>query len=283
MQRKKSLIAGIICGIACVAAILLYAGELNAAVEAERAEVLSRFGGEQVEAYVALEDIAAGESIDRTNTEKRLWVGELLPADAVFDLSDVEGKALSSAVYKGEVVTLKRFAEEGTASLQVPEGMCAVSVPAKSVSAVGGSVKAGSYVDVYATAGNSTERLASSVLVLSTSATSAQKEGDEADVSWVTLAVRPDLVEEVIAAAQKTELYFSLPSEVKTASDGRDSIEDEDSRATSSVSEWSPEVRKGAESISGDGHSAGRDAADADEEGADASDSGETTREGSAS
>lgn len=213
MRRRKSLIAGLVCGLLCVAAILLYAQELNDQVEAERAEALARFGGEQVEAYVATKDIAAGEAVSAANSEKRLWVGELLPQDAVLDLATVEGKTLSSPVYAGEVVSMRRFEELGAPALQVPEGLCAVSVPSKSVSAVGGSVTAGSAVDVYATSGTATERLAASVLVLSTSATSAEGEDSNDDISWVTLAVAPDLVQELIAAAQKAELYFTLPSE----------------------------------------------------------------------
>lgn len=238
MRRKKSLIAGIVCGLLCVAAILLYAQELNAQVEAERAEALARFGGEQVEAYVATKDIAAGETVNSANSEKRLWVGELLPQDAVLDLAAVEGKTLSSPVYTGEVVSMRRFEEKGTPALQVPEGLCAVSVPSKSVSAVGGSVTAGSTVDVYATSGTATERLAASVLVLSTSATSVEGGDDsEADISWVTLAVAPDLVEELIAAAQKTELYFTLPSEGAAVEGGVDTGATADSGDESS---WDP-------------------------------------------
>ncbi len=213
MRGRKSLIAGLVCGLACVGAILLYAQELDAAVEAERAEVLARYGGEQVEVYVATRDIAVGETVSLANAEKQLWVGELLPEEAVFDLAEVEGKTLASPVYAGEVVLQRRFETGESSALQVPDGLCAVSVSAKPVSAVGGSVRAGSTVDVYATSGIATDLLASQVLVLATSATTSEGEEDSTDVSWVTLAVEPDLVEELIAAAQKTELYFVLPSD----------------------------------------------------------------------
>ena len=260
MRRRKSLIAGIVCGLLCAAAILLYAQELNAAVEAERAESLARFGGEQVEVYVATKDIAAGAMVSSSNSEKRILVGELLPEDAVLDLASVEGKTLSSPVYAGEVVSLRRFRVGDAPALQVPEGLCAVSVPSKSVSAVGGSVRAGSTVDVYATSGTTTERIASSVLVLSTSATSTEgDDGGDADISWVTLAVAPDLVQELISAAQKTELYFVLPSE-GTADSGGEGVEGDGQ--SSGASSWSP-----------DSHTSVSDEADA-EEGA----SGETSR-----
>ena len=74
----------------------------------------------------------------------------------------------------------------------------------------GGAVAAGSRVDVYATGGTSTDVLASGVLVLATSA-SAQESTTDAKVSWITVAVAPESVQEIVAAAQKTELYFTLP------------------------------------------------------------------------
>ena len=220
MRQRKSLIVGVICGIACVAAILLYAQELEAVAQAERAEVLGRFGGEQVEACVAVRDLAVGEALDASNCEKRLWVGELLPEDAVLDLADVEGEVLSSPVYEGEVITARRFSQDAAPVLQVPEGLCAVSVPSKPVSAVGGSIEAGSSVDVYSTSGIATEKIAASVLVLSTSATVQEGREGSSDISWVTLAVEPRLVEGLIAAAQKAELYFVLPSEGAMEADG---------------------------------------------------------------
>ena len=58
--------------------------------------------------------------------------------------------------------------------------------------------------------GTSTDVLASGVLVLATSA-SAQESTTDAKVSWITVAVAPESVQEIVAAAQKTELYFTMP------------------------------------------------------------------------
>ena len=63
---------------------------------------------------------------------------------------------------------------------------------------------------MYATGGTSTDLLASDVLVLATSA-STDDAASDARVSWVTVAVEPDRVQEVVSAAQRTELYFALP------------------------------------------------------------------------
>ena len=91
-----------------------------------------------------------------------------------------------------------------------PRGLTALSVPAKDVQAVGGAIAAGSQVDIYATGGTSTDVLASDVLVLATSAGS--RESSDAKVSWITVAVKAESVQEIVAAAQKTELYFTLPA-----------------------------------------------------------------------
>ena len=140
--------------------------------------------------------------------ETRLWVADLLPAEAFRSSDDVVGKKASSTILAGEVLSERRFRDAGS-RLDVPEGLTALSVPAKDVQAVGGAVAAGSRVDVYATGGTSTDVLASGVLVLATSA-SAQESTTDAKV-WITVAVAPESVQEIVAAAQKTELYFTLP------------------------------------------------------------------------
>lgn len=216
MHRKTNLIVGAICGALCVSSVLAYGAEVQSSFERERAEVLERYGGEQVEVCVATKDIEVGDVLGSANTETRLWLGELLPEGAVFSIEDMQGKPASSPIFKGEVVTQQRFEKSEHVALQVPDGLCAVSVPAKSVSAVGGSVEAGSHVDVYATSSAATDLIASSVLVLSTSSTEEQEKSGEEDITWVTLAIEPDLVKEVIAAAQKSELYFVLPSGEET-------------------------------------------------------------------
>ena len=220
MRKRAGLIAGLACGLVCVLCIALYVSDVRAGLERERAEALARFGGEQVEVYVATRDIAAGSAADASCAEKRLWLGELLPTGAVTDLSSIEGQPAASTVYAGEVLVSRRFGARDVAALQVPTGLVAVSVPAKAVTAVGGSVKPGDAVDVYATSGTSTDLLAEGVSVLATSASSAGEEASAAEVAWVTLAAKPAVVAELIAAANASELYFALPASAAGAREG---------------------------------------------------------------
>lgn len=209
MKRRTTTAAGIACGAVCAVCVLVFTQGVRAEADAARSEALARYGGEQIEVCVATRDIAAGEAVDASCMETRLWVADLLPAEAVRSTEEVSGKTASSAILAGEVLSMRRFqGVEGR--VEVPKGLAAVSVPAKDVQAVGGAVRAGEKVDMYATGGTSTDLLASDVLVLATSA-STDDAASDAQVSWVTVAVEPDRVQEVVSAAQRTELYFALP------------------------------------------------------------------------
>lgn len=209
MRRSKTLIFGIISGLLCAGAVFLYTQGVKADAEEVRTEALERYGGEQIEVCVALRDIAVGEKIDASNTATKLWVADLLPEDAINTFSEVSGKEVTSAILSGEVVSGKRF-ETTEKTWEVPEGLCVLSVPAKDVQTVGGSLAAGMKVDVYAT-GTSTDLLAQEVLVITTNTDGEESSGSS--VSWVTLALEPQAVQEIISASQKMELYFVLPSE----------------------------------------------------------------------
>lgn len=209
MKRSRTTIFGIACGLACAACVFVYMQGVRGEADAARAEALARYGGEQLEVCVAKRDIAAGETVDAGAVQTRMWVADLLPAEALRSADDVVGKKASSTILAGEVLSEQRFRDAGN-RLDVPGGLTALSVPAKDVQAVGGAIAAGSHVDVYATGGTSTDMLASDVLVLATS--TGSRELSDAKVSWITVAVKGESVQEMVAAAQKTELYFTLPA-----------------------------------------------------------------------
>ncbi len=216
MRRNKTAAAGAICGVLCALCVLGYTQSVRGEAERARADALARYGGDQVEVCVAKRDIAAGETVDSGAIETRLWVADLLPPEAVRQTSEVVGSKASSTVLSGEVLSARRFGA-ASAAIDVPDGKVAISVPAKDVQAVGDTVllavSAGSSVDVYATGSAATQALARGVSVLATSAGTddRQASGSASKVTWVTLAVDPNQVEELVSAAQKTELYLTLP------------------------------------------------------------------------
>lgn len=209
MKRSKMLLLGAASGLLCALAVFLYLQNVQGEAAQARAEALARFGGEQLEVCVALRDIAPGERIDSSNVAMRLWVAELLPGRAIRSFNDIAGMQVTSSIFTGEVLCEKRFVKE-VSGFEAPEGLSVLSVSAKEVQTVGGSLCAGMKVDVYAT-GTTTVLLAHDVLVVGTSHEEAQgKAFDRA--GWVKLALRPEAVQEIIAASQKTDLYFVVPA-----------------------------------------------------------------------
>ncbi len=188
MKRSRTTIIGIACGLACAACVFAYAQGVRER-PTRRARKLWRATGRAAGSVRGQARHRSGESVDASAVETRLWVADLLPAEAFRSSDDAVGKKASSTILAGEVLSERRFRDAGS-RLDVPEGLTALSVPAKDVQAVGGAVAAGSRVDVYATGGTSTDVLASGVLVLATSA-SAQESTTDAKVSWITVAVAP--------------------------------------------------------------------------------------------
>ena len=207
-RRKTTVAASVACGVLCAACVVAFMQGVRGEAEAARAEALARYGGEQLEVCVATRDLPAGQAIAAGDVELKMWVADLLPSDAAQTIEEVEGRVPSTPIMEGEVVVLKRF-EGSNATLDVPKGLAALSVPAKDVQAVGGSLAAGETADLYAI-GTSTVLLARDVLVLATSSTGS--EGAQTELSWVTVAIAPESVQEIIDASQKSELYFVLPS-----------------------------------------------------------------------
>ena len=211
MKQRTMKITAVACGAACAVCIGAFLASVQGQANAERAEVLARYGGEQVEVCVATRDIAAGERLDASAVETRLWVADLLPEQAVREMGDAVGQTATTSILKGEAISAKRFENE-RGMLEVPTGKEAVSVPAKAVQAVGGAIRAGMSVDVYAAGDSSTTVIAEDVVVLDTSV-GGSSSLVSSDAGWVTLAVDPDRVQEVIAAASRTTLYFVVPGE----------------------------------------------------------------------
>lgn len=207
--NRKTAILGLLSGVICALAVFVFTGEVQAQADSERAAALERFGGEQVEACVATADIAAGETINTANVAEKAWVADLLPADPV-SYADALGRQATSPIVAGEVVCEKRF-DTDAEHIEVPEGLAAVSLPAGDVNAVGGAVERGMKVDVYLANSETAKPLASRVLVLSTSAGNAA--GSGRGISWVTVAVEADRVQEFVSAANKGNLYFAIPGE----------------------------------------------------------------------
>lgn len=208
-KNNKTMLIGLACGIACAICVGLYIVEVDAQASAAQAEILSKYGGEQVDVCVAKNDIVAGSTITEHDVETKTWIATLLPSNSVTNVKEIVGKHVGSTILAGEVITQNRLGFAFT-ELTVPDGMVALSVPTREVQAVGGSLCAGMNTDIYAVGSTSTTLLASSVPIL---ATSLSSESASSASAWVTIALDPESVEEFVSAAENLELYFALPSD----------------------------------------------------------------------
>ena len=222
-MKKRLLICGIVCGLACAVCVFLYTEMVYAEADSKRNEALQRYGGEQVEVLVATRTIHPGETLSPSNCTTKTWLSDLLPEDALLSLDDAEGKQATSLILQGEVVSNSRFNNE-TKELDIPAGLVAIALPVDDVQAVGGSLSAGSKVDVYAT-GSKTTCLGRNLEVLATSAGSDESTS-RSKITWVTLAVDPEKSQEFVAASQSMEIYFTLPSAKQATSALTDSEEE---------------------------------------------------------
>ena len=209
-KRNRSVVVGLACGLACALCVGTYVSQVNEQATAAQAEMLAKYGGDQIDVCVAKRDILAGETILDGDVETKTWIATLLPVNAVTEKREAVGKQAGSTILSGEVISSARFGFD-TAEIEVPSGLVAVSVPTREVQAVGGALAAGMTTDVYAVGPSSTVKLASSVQVLATSMSSEASSSSTAS-AWVTLAVQPKIVQELVTASENLQIYFTLPS-----------------------------------------------------------------------
>lgn len=208
MRPNKSLVIALACGLLCALCVGLYVGGLEQQSEQVRQEALARYGGDQLEVWVAARDLGPGDVIGANDVEVRLWVADLLPTGAQTNQTVVVGQEVSAAIYEDEVITASRLGQQ-TLALDVPQGLSAISVPAGEVETVGGALMSGMRPDVYATGASATTLLVERALVLEVSKAEGTLGGSSN--RWVTLAVPESSVEELVRAAQNLSLYFVLP------------------------------------------------------------------------
>lgn len=216
-NMKIALLSGALAAI-CACALLL---SVRSDTQAQQKELAEKFGGTQVEVCVAKRDIAAGETLKDTDVEVRQWVSSLLPDNVATSKKECVGKQLGSSILKGEVVSSGRFQSQDS-SINVPNGMVAVSIPLDDTSSVGGALKVNQKVDVYATGSSTTSKICSGAQILETSNSDKTV---NSETKWVTVAVEEDSAQEVVSAAQKLKLYVVLPSgEEKIASSNSEKV-----------------------------------------------------------
>lgn len=207
-QRKQALIAGA-CGIIAALCVFAYTATIQSEASMARASAIRSYGGERAEVLVANKTIPVGGTIDESNTSVQEWLVDFLPqGQAAQSYEELQGLVAQTEIRVNEPVLLERVGD-GSSRITVPDGLAAASVASDDVLAVGGAIRAGSVVDVYVEASSGEiMMLGEHILVLETSTLEDSK---EKQISWVTLAVRPSSVSDLLAAASKGTIHFVLP------------------------------------------------------------------------
>ena len=125
-KKSKSILVGIICGACCALCVALYVMSVDEQANAAEADMLAKYGGDQVEVCVARRNIVAGETIRDSDIETKKWIATLLPVDAVASKDEVVGKQVGSTILTGEVISSARFGFK-TTDIEVPDGLSALS------------------------------------------------------------------------------------------------------------------------------------------------------------
>lgn len=126
-KRMRIAVSG---GFAALTVVFcaLYAQEVRADADRQRAEVLERFGGESVRLVVAVDGLEAGDVVSRQNVVEKDWVGDLAPKGALTSLGDAIDRKVTVPVDEGAPLTELNFRDKGEMP-EVPAGYMAVQVP----------------------------------------------------------------------------------------------------------------------------------------------------------
>lgn len=207
-QRKQAYFA-MACGVIAALCMFAYTATIKSEAAMARASAIQRYGGERVEVLVASKAIPIGSSLDQSNTTIQEWLVDFLPqGTAAQNYGQLDGLVAQAEIRMNEPILLERIGD-GSSRITVPDGLAAASVSSDDVLAVGGAIRAGSVVDVYVEAASGEiDLLGEHILVLETSTLENMK---DKQISWVTLAVKPSSVSDLIAASARGTIHFVLP------------------------------------------------------------------------
>lgn len=203
MRRRTRIILSVASGFLAAALTLGYVATVKSEAKAAQQEALESYGGDVTRVCVATRQIEPGDVIDEGNVAVEDWVSSLLPPDAATSISQVAGKVATTRIARRSVVCPMHF-ESNDDTLDVPSGSVAVSVASDAEHALGGALERGDEVDVYVSKDALADRLCEAQ-VLDTSALQA----GGGDITWVTLAVAPDRVCELLSAASRAPVTLA--------------------------------------------------------------------------
>ncbi len=214
ISQKKQVIIALVCAVLAALALFAYSATISSEASVQRSNAVKKYGGQTAEVCVANKNISAGQIIKSEELQLLEYPIDLLPqGDVATSLEEVVGKVAAIDIKGNEPLLLERIGD-GSSRIAVPESLEAVSVATDDVLAVGGAIRAGSFVDVYVeTSEGRIVSLGQNILVLETSSTADASTDEESQESltWVTLAVTRESVSELITASTRGTIHLALP------------------------------------------------------------------------
>ncbi len=170
---------------------------------------------------VATRDVSAGALLDMEDVRTVPWPAEALPAGYSRSVSDVVGRGVLLPIRMNEPILSSKLAlpEAGAGlSINIPEGMRALTFPVNEIVGVAGFVRPGHKVDVFVTAGpeaaggqTTTKLVLQNIEVAATGRTiQPNPQGEPETVQNVTFYMLPDEGERLIMASQQATIQLAL-------------------------------------------------------------------------
>ncbi|MDF0594612.1 Flp pilus assembly protein CpaB [Psychromarinibacter halotolerans] len=187
------------------------------AAEAAAAQV------EFVEIYVARQEIPFGQPIEPHLVTTQKWPKEFLPvgvfadADTLFPTVEEGPRRAKGQFFVGEVILRTKVSEHGdkvTIVSKLGENTRAMAIKVDAVTAVGGFVTPGDFVDIVLTQGSQTELRAVTILqnvrVIGVDQSSEEQTDKPSDVRTVTVEVTPEQGQRLALAQKAGTLSLTL-------------------------------------------------------------------------
>lgn len=151
MQKRLSLIIGVILALATVFMVKMYLDQQQVAIQ-QQAQKQMRAAA-QTKVLIAKTDIAKGVAIEPNMVVAEAVPEQYIQPKAVTSFDRIQGMVTAQSISKGEQVTLNQLLSTQQASgeslaMATPVGKRAISIMVDNIASLAGMMRPGNYVDV---------------------------------------------------------------------------------------------------------------------------------------
>lgn len=150
-KNKLPLIIAVVSGILAVILINVYLRQKESALMKVALEKKREVNKELIVVLMAKKDIPAGSLIQENMVEEKDIPKQFLQPRAATSFDRVVNRIVSADIAKGEQILLSKLTvptRESSLAMKTPPGKRAITIPIDNISAVGGMIRPGDYVDV---------------------------------------------------------------------------------------------------------------------------------------